>query len=196
MSPRLYPAGPETRPNGPFPGSRTYPSAIAAPASLVASVGTSTSTVSHVLLAAAALIDLPQLVTVTTAVSTGAYKTGSSYPVAVTGVTARGAVLSDLLYLTQANGGETVQGAVPFVSVTSVVTVGQNNALGSWTFGVGDVVLPQPCAAVRVKLAGTVDVAYADGHADSLDFAAAERQPVLAVSVKATSTGYPITVYL
>lgn len=198
MTARAYPRTPGwTRPQGPYLGSKTYASAIAATASLVASVATSTSVVSQTLLAAAAEIDLPALVTVTTASNAGSYKFGALNVLTVTGTDALGVVQTDTLQLTTADGGETVSTTKAFASVTAISTPGQNDTSGHFTFGVGDVKLPQACAAIRTKVAGTLSVVYEDARADTiLDCGAIQTLPVAVTTIRSGSTGFPITIFL
>lgn len=198
MTARVYPLNnPTARPAGPYLGSRTYASAIAVANALVTSVPTSVGVASQTLTAAAAEIDLPALVTVTTSASVGTYKVGAGNPIVVTGTNYVGVVITDSLLLTATGGGETVSSTKAFQSVTSITTPGQNDAGGLWTFGVGDVVLPQPCAAVRAKVAGTLSVVYPDGRADAaLDIGAIQTLPVSVTTIKSGSTGFPLTVFL
>jgi hypothetical protein len=91
-----------------------------------------------------------RLISVTTAAHAGSYKTGAANAIVVTGTDYNNNVVTDTLVLTAANGGETITGVVPMMTVTKIAIYGQNDALGAWTFGVGDIF-----CAVRELIIGT-----------------------------------------
>lgn len=75
----------------------------------------------------------PRAVTVTTTAATAAYDV--SAPIVFTGTDADGDAWSESLYLTATNGGETVEGAWSFGSVTSIDVPAQLLGTGAFTFG-------------------------------------------------------------
>jgi len=71
--------------------------------------------------------------TVTTTVSAGAYNTTD--PILVTGLLDSGASLTESIYLTAANGGQTVEGIWRFTAITSITRPAQALAAGSISIG-------------------------------------------------------------
>lgn len=75
-------------------------------------------------------------ISITTTAETGAYNTTD--PIVVTGLLADGATWSERVYLTAANGGETVSTIFPFASPTSVALPAMLSTSGSLTLGYAD----------------------------------------------------------
>lgn len=79
---------------------------------------------------------VPRNVSVSTTSHAGAYHTVS--PIVVTGIRAwDGITVSESLYLTSANGPETINGTVMFASVISVLVPGQHDTSGTISIGCG-----------------------------------------------------------
>lgn len=143
-----------------------------------------------------AALNFTQAITATTAAHAGSYTFGAANAITVTGTDADGAVLTDTITLTATNGGETIATAKGFASVTKIVVPAQNDALGSFQFGIGDIVLAKPARQVRGGAGGNIKVGYQAGLPDVLPSLQGERHDVLPVRVyDSGSTALPVTVY-
>lgn len=138
-------------------------------------------------------------VTVTTTTSAAAYRVGASFPIVVTGEDEFGQALTESLLLVATNGNETITGTKGFAKVTSIAIPAQLTTAGFFTFGATGVKVNHPrvpIRAIRGGGAGNVAVKYAGGWADTIPFAAAERQDLLVEEVVATgTTAFPVTVF-
>lgn len=133
----------------------------------------------------------PRTLTISTAAHAGSYKTGAGNKLTATGTVA-GVTTSEDILLTAANGGETIRGAVAFDDPTlCVVSIpGQNDALGSFRIGVGDICAVGSCfRSVKGHSAGVIVFQGDDGAIDSLPVAAHAIEPVCVRRVKAAAVG-------
>jgi hypothetical protein len=132
---------------------------------------------------------------VTTTASAATYRTGASFPIVVTGVY-KGAVVTENLLLTQANGNETIIGAQVFDKVTSIAVPGQVDALGAFTFGVQDIcgLAGEPFRGVKAHANGTLELEYQGALLDSLPVVAHAVESCLPVKILRT-TAVAITAY-
>lgn len=105
-------------------------------------------------------------ISVTTATHAASYNTTN--PIVFTGTDPNGATITESLTLTQSGGNETVVGLKGFATVTSIAVPAQNDALGSFTFGVRDLILSELVRAIRVGGSGNLHVSYSDGSTDTL----------------------------
>lgn len=138
----------------------------------------------------------PRSVTITTAAHTGSYKTGGGNAIVVTG-TYKGAAVSENLSLTAANGGETVRGAQLFDDPTLVVITvpGQNDALGSFQFGVGDIGGSggKEFRAVKAHASATLVVRDGDGVYEKLVVSSQAVEPVIFARLCVVAAGVTTT---
>lgn len=137
---------------------------------------------------------LPQLLSITTTTSVGTYVTAS--PIVVTGEDSEGAVITESIALTQANGNETVFGIKPFFKVTSIAVPAQANTGGTFKFGVGDILLPGVIREMRAGIDGTIKCGYQSQGNDTVTLKAGERHSAYVDRIYSTGTSaYPLTVY-
>jgi hypothetical protein len=142
----------------------------------------------------------PRTVTVTTAAHAASYKTGAGFPLVVTGTINGVAGQTESLLLTQTNGNETVRGT-KFWDDPTAVTISvpvQNDALGAFTAGVGDIGGPSAKAlrGFKAHASGTVRVKGQDGKIDDAVMAAGAVEPTGFSSIVAVGTSaIGITVY-
>lgn len=138
---------------------------------------------------------LPRTVSVTTAAHAGSYKTGAGNVITVKGTDKTGASVQDVLTLTQVNGGETVATAQAFATVTEIDIPAENDALGSFTFGVFDVVTQ--FRGVRVGTPNSGFVHYTcqlDGSKDRIaQLQAGERLEIVGVAILGDTTAQDLT---
>jgi hypothetical protein len=85
---------------------------------------------------ASTTLQTPRPITITTAAAVGAYNTTD--PIPITGTLANGQSWTENVYLTDADGGETVQTIFPFVSPTEVELPAMLTTGGSLTIGYAD----------------------------------------------------------
>lgn len=137
----------------------------AIPAGLKTATATVTTPVTHSTFTGSSPTASPKRAfSITTAVAAGAYNTTD--PIIVTGVDERGS-FEVRLYLTNANGGETVSTVLRFESITSVALPAQALTTGSYTLGwwssyekpQGSLVM-RACAFSRMDLRELRDVAF------------------------------------
>lgn len=136
---------------------------------------------------------LPRTVTVTTAVHAASYKTGAGNALVVTG-TYGGSSVTENLLLTLTNGGETIRGTLLYDDPTQITIAipGQNDALGSWTFGEGSIGTPPGGALRGIKAlsAATSVVCHGmDGKYDTLNLPALVVEPVVCARLSVTGGG-------
>lgn len=139
-------------------------------------------------------------VSVTTSVQAATYQTGASYPIVFTGTYA-GKAQTESLLLTNAGGGETIEGTKPFDTVTSIAVPQQLTAAGAFTFGVVD-----PCVSdfeidairsVRCAAAGNLVCVRQDGVTVTTAFTAGETHPIepARIDVSASDAIWALTIY-
>lgn len=142
---------------------------------------------------------LPRTVTITTSAHNGTYKTGGANALVVTGVV-NGKADTESINLTAANGGETVRGA-KFWDDPTQVTISvpvQNDALGAFTAGVGDIggIGGSALRGFKAHAAGTVRVKGQDGFVDDAVMTIGAVEPTGFASISAIGTSaIGITVY-
>lgn len=143
----------------------------------------------------AAVQAVTQLISVTTTTHAATYNIAS--PIVITGTNAKGATITDSLLLTLANGNETIFSTVAFASVTSIAVPAQADVLGTFVFGVGDIVLVDAIREIRGGAAGNIKVGYQGGFTDTFAALVGERYKVLATRIYASgTTAFPLTVFL
>ncbi|HEX4334673.1 MAG TPA: hypothetical protein VH062_02100 [Polyangiaceae bacterium] len=133
----------------------------------------------------------PRTLTISTAAHTGSYKTGAGNKVTATGTVA-GVTTSEDFLLTAANGGETIRGAVAFDDPTLCVVSfpGQNDALGQFRIGVGDIVaIGSVFRSVKGHAAGVIVAQGDDNAIDAIQVAAHAIEPVAVRRIKAAAVG-------
>lgn len=136
-------------------------------------------------------------VSVTTAASVGTYRTGASFPIVFTGTFA-GAVVSESLLLTAANGNETIRGSQAFDTITNIAVPGQVDAAGFFQFGVQDIVgwKNRPFRAIKAHADSTLTgLVFQDGVADSIVVVAHMIENILVQKVPRTLVAPGITLY-
>jgi hypothetical protein len=102
---------------------------------------------------------LPQYVTLTTSAVASQYVAGSE--ALVTG-TLNGRVVTDILTITDANGGEVLVGDQAFDTVVSIVLDAQANTSGAVEFGVVDVLATRYKPGVQFEHGASGDVEFDD----------------------------------
>jgi hypothetical protein len=138
--------------------------------------------------------------TVTTASHAGSYKIGAGNPLTLTGTTKGVAGVTETLLLTAVNGNETIRGATLWDDPT-LVTVdvpGQNDALGAFSVGVGDIGGPLGASirGFKVHADGSVVTKGQDGFIDTAVMVANAVEPSNLERVVASGTSaVGITVY-
>jgi len=142
---------------------------------------------------AALAVAVPFRVTVSTNASVGTYNTTD--PIVVTGTDEDGAALVESIYLTAANGNETVSTTAGFLTVISVAFPAQVDALGLITIGSGDAWMQRVSRLVRAGSIGNIVAMYDDGTTDTLPSQLAEKHDAFLTGLSSTSTAWPITLY-
>lgn len=106
------------------------------------------------------VLDLPRAVTVTLSSHAGSYTTN---PIVITG-TRSGKTVTQSLTPSGANGNETLRGTQAFDKLTGIAIPAQNDALGQFSFGVGDICSPAGDNFCGVELAanGTLNIQYGE----------------------------------
>jgi hypothetical protein len=165
---------PEALQSSPRTISYATAAALADTDALHASTATSTNAITYT---AAQLIqatwDPPIFASIKTTSSVSTYRTGSSYPIVVTG-TYGGEVVVDSLVLTQANGNETIVGNQAFDAITSTYIPGQLGTGGFIELGRSGVACKkrhgklEPYRAVEAIGSGNLHVGYDSGYTDTL----------------------------
>lgn len=107
-----------------------------------------------------------RLVTIATSSETGAYTITA--PVVITGTNDVGAVITDSVYLTDVDGGETVETTKAFASVTSVFVPQMALNTGRFTVGVGDIAIANGFKGFRTGGTGNVSYKGLDGKTDTV----------------------------
>lgn len=137
-----------------------------------------------------AALDPPRYASVTTGAHAATYKTGSTHAIVVTG-TYGGATVTENLLLTNAGGGETIVGDQPFDTITSIFVPAQNDALGTFQFGVDGVASKMRSderlvfRAVRANAAGNVKMGF-ETYTDTVAFNSHELLPVAPTRIYGT----------
>jgi len=144
---------------------------------------------------------------VTTAVHAGTYNITDAITATCTDQFGNSRTLTATL--TNANGGETVEFTLADGSDAGAMTVSQidvpaqNDALGSFEFGVTDVVFDDPARQVRGGANGDIAVEYeaalltGTAHQDVLPCEQGEHHDVFAKKILDTgTTAFPVTAYL
>mgnify|MGYP001559085530 CR=1 FL=1 len=142
---------------------------------------------------ASLLVAVPFRVTVATSASVGTYNTAD--PIVVTGTNEDGVAQAESIYLTQANGNETVSTVAGFLTVISVAFPAQVDALGAITIGSGDAWMQRVARLVRAGSIGNIVAMYEDGSTDTLPCQLAEKHDAFLTGLSSTSTSWPITLY-
>ena len=109
-----------------------------------------------------------RVVTVTTSASAASYTTGVPGTITIKGTDVNGSVISDTVAPTASGGGETLKTTKAFVSVTEIDLPLQPNTSGTFTIGVGDVVLSSPALAIRTAASGSLHIGFDDGSSDTI----------------------------
>lgn len=138
----------------------------------------------------AADVSIPQEFTATTSSHAASYVITS--PIVITYLDYHLVQQTASLYLTQVNGNETVTAAISARQIVQIDVPPMADALGAFTFGLGDVRLPnlEPLRQVRVGSEGTIKVMFQDGSTDTIPALAGEKHDVLAMKVFATGTTF------
>lgn len=106
---------------------------------------------------------LAWILTVTTSTHAATYNTAA--PIVITGKDVDGNTITDSISLTQANGNETVAGTKAFAQVTQIDVPAQTDALGTFKFGVRDLVLVG-CRQIRCTVGAILKVGFEDSTTD------------------------------
>ena len=109
---------------------------------------------------------VPRTVSFTSTSHSSSYVSAST--IVFHGTDINGAVITETLHNSTANGGETVVGSLGFLTVTSIVVAAQADTAGAYTFGVRDIVCSSQCADIRVGTTGNLKVGYPDGTTDTI----------------------------
>lgn len=146
----------------------------------------------------------PRTLTITTAVHASTYKTGAPNALVATGLVTDAlgvtATVSENFLLTLTNGGETIRGSILWDDPTqvSVAVPAQNDALGSWTVGVGDIGCPRggTLRGIKAHAAGTILLKGQDGFIDGAVMGADTIEPTNFSRLLALgTTAVGVTVY-
>jgi hypothetical protein len=190
-----------------FSASKTYTYAAIASANAILASGAPTATTPQTFSGAAlngsadsgarsaAGLPFEQAITVTTTAHTGSYKITAA--IIINGVAEDGTLINDQIFLVSVNGGDAALSTNKgFVKVTSIVVPAMNDALGAFTFGIGDIVLARPVRTIRSTNGGSVKVGYPGNINDTLDLIAGDREPVLPIRIyDAGNTASPLRLY-
>ena len=144
-------------------------------------------------------LDLARTPTVTSGANVGAYALGD---IVFTG-TRKGAVVTEILNLTDVDGGETIFGTQAFDTITQIDVVAMADTDGFLEFGVGDVCAPDsdPFIAVKLHAAASVFVQFGEtsaGYSDTIPMLdkIVEQLRFNRVLTGAAETATGLTVYL
>lgn len=177
----------------PSPWSRTVATALASGNAIKTSIATNVAAQSYATTdldgaVGQAQFALPQTVSVTTSAHGGSYIITS--PIVVTGKDPFGNAITENLTLTATGGGETIQGVKSFAQVTKIDVPAMTDALGAFTFGVGDVLLPADTffRKLRANSAADIKVGFQDGTTDTIHLTAGETVNVLVNRIYSTGT--------
>lgn len=114
--------------------------------------------------ASGGVFPISRTVTITTTANPGSYNVTDA--IVFTGTDVNGKTITESFTLTQDGGGETLVGSTGFLTVTSIDVPAQQDASGTFVFGVQDVVVTFLCREIRVATQGNLKVSYADGSVD------------------------------
>lgn len=119
-------------------------------------------------------------------------------PIVVTGTDLAGNIITENLALTLVNGNETIVGLKGFLTVTSIAIPAQVDALGTFTFGVKDVILTTGCRRFRCGTTGNIKVTcLQDSALDTIPSVQAGELIELAITKLwgSTTTAQNITIF-
>lgn len=137
---------------------------------------------------------MTRTLSITTSSESATYNTTD--PIVVTGFDGKGDEIAEEIFLTQANGNETVYGTKAFKRVTQIDIPEQLDEDGVFTVGVYDVVCQTVPHYIRFGATGNVAFVYDDGTTDTIaDILAGETLAVSPYKVRGTSTVTKVTIF-
>lgn len=139
---------------------------------------------------------LPRQISVTLTSHTGSYTLNSK--VTLTGTDYSGAVQTEQLTITNANGGITLLSTKYFLTVTQVDIEAQVDTLGQFKVGTRDV-LATSAKAMRCGTAGDIKIEFEDGTTDTIPKVQAGEQIPCMFKIlhgDTTTTAQDITIYI
>jgi hypothetical protein len=151
------------------PKTKTITTPLADDDAIKTSIATSTSVATYTggaINGALAANQAPLAWTLTVTTSTHASTYNTVDPIVITGLDVEGNTITESLTLTAANGNETVSGTKAFSKVTQIVVPAQTDALGTFKFGVKDLVLVG-CRQIRCTAGAILKVGFEDGTTDT-----------------------------
>lgn len=140
----------------------------------------------------AGIYNPPRIMSVTTSVSAGSYNI--SDPIVFTGTDASGTAQTEEIFLTDADGGETINSIYAYRTISIDVPT-QEDGEGSFKFGVDAALCPTRTTHIRASSVGNVKVTYLDGSIDTIPFLAGETQVIHAARIHSETTVTNLTVF-